>query len=108
MKRKSTIISLVIALTLVSFACNKSGGSAANMSDDDKYKLIVAASKTGDQALMADVAKKTGLVNSDGSPSEESKKFTQGAFEWGMKNSAWLKEIDTPEKAKEYVKSHLP
>lgn len=108
MKRKFTIISLLITLSLVSFACNKSGGSASNLSDDDKYKLIYAASLTQDQAIMTDVAKKVGLVNSDGTPSEESKKFMEGGFEWGKKNASFAQEVNTPEKAKEYVKSHLP
>jgi hypothetical protein len=107
MKRKSTLLGLVIWLTLISIACSKSG-VATNMSDDDKYKLVYAAAMTRDPMIMADVAKKLGLVNSDGTPGEASKKFMEGGKEWGQKNVAFAQEINSPEKAKDYVKSHMP
>ncbi|MDT4952306.1 MAG: hypothetical protein QOJ02_444 [Acidobacteriota bacterium] len=107
MKRKSTLVALIIGLTLLSIACSKSG-TATNMSDDDKYKLVYAAAMTKDPAIMTDVAKKLQLVNSDGTPSDASKKFIEGGREWGQKNVAFAQEVNTPEKAKDYVKSHMP
>ena len=107
MKRKSTLLGLVIALTLVSIACSKSG-TAANMSDDDKYKLFYAATKTGDAATITQAGKAIGLVNADGTPTDYYKKFIDSAPAMAQKNVAFLQEINTPEKAKEYVKSHMP
>jgi hypothetical protein len=108
MRFKSTILALLIGLSLVSLACSKSDGTATNMSDDEKYKLVFAAAKSGDPALMETVAKKLGFVNPDGTQSEASKKFMAGGPAWGAKNEAFAKEVDTPEKAKAYVNSHMP
>lgn len=105
MKLKSTIVALLVGLSLISIACSK---SAANMSDDDKYKLFFAATQTGDRATIEEVGKKIGLVNSDGTPGSEYQKFINGAMEWGQKNAAFVQQISTPDKAKEYVKSHMP
>jgi hypothetical protein len=107
MKRKSTLLSLVIGLALFGIACNKTG-TAANMSDDDKYKLFYAATKTGDTATITQAGKAIGLVNSDGTPTDYYKKFIDGATAWAQKNVAFVQEINTPEKAKDYVKSHMP
>lgn len=106
MKRKSTIIALIFGLTFLSLACGNK--SAANMSDDDKYKLFYAATQTRDPAIQTDVAKKIGLVNSDGTPTDYYKKFVDGAMGWAQKNLAFVQEVNTPDKAKEYVKSHTP
>jgi hypothetical protein len=109
MKFKSTIIALLIGLSLIGAACSKSGGgSAANMSDDDKYKLIYASVLTQDPTIIADVIRKLGFVNSDGTPNDSYKKFMEGGRDWGMKNMTFAQEVNTPEKAKEYVKSHMP
>jgi hypothetical protein len=107
MKRKSTIVALIFGLTILSMACSKSG-TATSMSDDDKYKLFYAATQTKDPAIQADIGKKIGLVNSDGTPTDYYKKFIDGAMGWAQKNLAFVQEVNTPEKAKEYVKSHTP
>ena len=108
MKRKSTIISLVIALTLVNFACSKSGGSAANMSDDDKHKLFQAAAITQDAPTIMQMTKALGLTDSNGQPTPAFDKFRKDHIDWGMKNVAWVQEYSDQAKAKEYVKSHMP
>lgn len=105
MKLKSIIVALLIGLSLIGAACSK---SAASMSDDDKYKLLFAATMSRDTALITEVSKKLGLVNADGTRSESSKKFQEGAVQWIQKNDAFIQEISTPEKAREYVKSHMP
>jgi hypothetical protein len=108
MRFKSTILALLIGLSLVSLACSKSDGTATNMSDDDKYRLVFAAAKTGDPVIMDNVGKKLGFANPDGTPNEAAKKFMAGGPAWGEKNEAFAKEVDTPEKAKAYVNSHMP
>lgn len=83
-----------------------SGGGAA-MSDDDAHKLYQAAAMTGDSQMIMDVNKKIGLLNADGSANQEKMtKFTTEHGAWAQKNTSFLQEINTPEKAKEYVKKH--
>lgn len=105
MKRKSTIIALLIALTVISIACSK---SAANMSEDDKHKLFQAAGVTRDNALILEVVQKIGLADSSGQPTAIMQQFVKDHIDWGMKNVAWVTEYNDPAKAKEYVKSHMP
>jgi len=107
MKFKSTIVALLIGLSLISAACSKSGGSAANMSDDDKHKLFQAAGMSGDPDLIKDVVTKLGLGDAT-APSETGKKFIDEHVSWAMKNAAWVQEYSDKAKAKEYAKSHMP
>ena len=107
MKRNSTIIALVIGLTFISLACSKSG-TAVNMSDDDKHKLFQAVGPTGDNALIVEVAQKIGLSDSSGQPTPAFQPFVKEHFNWAMKNPDFVKEMMDAEKAKAYVKSHMP
>ena len=107
MRFKSTIIALLIGLSLIGAACSKSGGSAANMSDDDKHKLFQAAGVTGDSALIQEVVTKLGLGDASG-PSETGKKFINEHMSWAVKNAAWVQEYTDKTKAQEYAKSHMP
>lgn len=106
MRLKSTIVALLVALSLVSLACSKSGG--ANMSDEDKHKLFQAAGVTGDPALITEVSQKLGLIDSSGRPTSDFEKFTKDHIDWGMKNADWAKEYSDKAKARDYVKSHMP
>jgi len=108
MKFKSTIIALLIGLSLIGAACSKSGGgSAGNMSDDDKHKLFQAAAMSQDMALVVKVTQKLGLADSNGQPTSTLQDFTKAHIEWGKANASWVMEYSTPEKAKEYVNSHM-
>ena len=108
MRLKSTVIALLIGLSLFGAACSKSGGSAANMSDDDKHKLFQAAGVSGDPQLATKVATALGLVDSNGQPSASFQEFTKAHYEWASKNSQWIMENNTPEKGKAYVNAHMP
>jgi hypothetical protein len=108
MRLKSTIIALLIGLSLFGAACSKSGGSAANMSDDDKHKLFQAAGASGDPQLATKVATALGLVDSNGQPAASFQEFTKAHIEWGKSNTQWVMEYSTPDKAKAYVNSHMP
>src|ERR1051325_1083941 len=107
MKFKSTIVALLIGLSLIGAACSKSGGSAANMSDDDKHKLFQAAGMTQDPELIKEAVVKTGLGDAS-APNESGQKFINEHINWAMKNAAWVKEYTDKDKAREYVKSHMP
>jgi hypothetical protein len=108
MKFKSTIVALLIGLSLIGAACSKSGGSAANMSDDDKHKLFQAAGVTQDPSLIVQVTQKLGLSDSSGQPTSAFQDFTKAHYEWATKNAQWITENSTPEKGKAYVNSHMP
>jgi hypothetical protein len=129
MKIKSTIIVLLIGLSLISVACSKSASNtsdsqtaantsnskptantsdskaAANTYDDDKFKLYAAANATDDMKLIQQVTASFGLADHD-SPAFD--KFIKEYREWREKNADWEKQFSTdPQKAREYVKSHM-
>lgn len=109
MKLKSTILALLIGLTLISLACGNSAGNASeNMSDDDKHKLFQAASITGEPTLILEAYKKMGLVDAGGKPTPAFEPFTKTHMDWAIKNAAWVQEHNDRNRAREYVKSHMP
>jgi len=77
---------------------------SSSMSDDDKHKLFQAAATSGDQQLMRRVMKKIGLL--DGS-TPENEMFMKNHIVWVVNNGDFIKEIDTPEKARAYVEANL-
>lgn len=81
--------------------------SSAPMSDDDRYKLFFAASKTGDQKLTLQAYQKIGIFDQNGVPSSDYKSFIAGSITWAFKNTAFIQSINTPDKAREYVNSHM-
>jgi hypothetical protein len=106
MRRKSTILALVIGLTLFGMACGKS--NVANMSEDDKHKLFQAVGITQDPALIMEASKKLGLADSSGQPTPAMDAFIKAHYEWAPKNMDFINGILTKEKATEYAKSHMP
>jgi hypothetical protein len=83
---------------------NASAGSSSSMSDDDRHKLFQAAATSGDNELMARVMEKLGL---NGTKQEENADFMKEHLIWVFKNSAFIKEINTQEKARAYVNEHI-
>ena len=81
--------------------------SAAAMSEDDKYRLFYAAAKTGDQRLMAQVSQKIGILDQNGMPTSSYRDFIKNSITWAFRDTEFTRTIDTPEKAKAYVMSHL-
>jgi hypothetical protein len=108
MKRKSTIMALVIGLTLFGIACSKSGTAVANMSEDDKHKLFQAVGITQDLPMMTKVMQQMGLADSSGQPTPAFDPFVKAHYEWATKNREFVMEHMTKEKALEYAKSHMP
>jgi hypothetical protein len=108
MKRKSTIMALILGLTLFGLACSKSGTAVANMSDDDKHKLFQAVGITQDPNLVLEASKKMGLVDSSNQPTPAMDPFIKAHYQWATSNIDFIKEYMTKEKAQEYVKSHMP
>lgn len=84
-----------------------SSTSSGSMSEDDKHKLYQAAATTTDTELMHRVWKKIGLMGDDNVPNENMAVFAKDHFVWLLKNTDFLQEINTPEKARAYVNAHL-
>lgn len=109
MKIRTTIFALMLALSLIALACTKSGGgSVATMSDEDKHKLLQAASASQDHSLFLEVLQKLGLATADGKPAPGFTDFMKAQMVWIRDNTAWVSQYNDPQKAKEYVKSHMP
>ncbi len=83
---------------------NSSTGTSTSLSEDDRHKLFQAAATSGDHELMSRVMEKIGLNQTKAEANEQ---FMKDHLVWVFKNSAFLKEIDTQEKAKAYVNEHI-
>jgi hypothetical protein len=84
-----------------------SSSSATSMSDDDKHKLFHAANVTSDTELIHKVWKKLGLTDADNVPNDNYAEFTKDHIGWVFRNTDFLQEISTPDKARAYVDAHI-
>jgi cytoskeletal protein RodZ len=87
---------------------SSSSSSASSMSNDDKHKLYVAAAITGDAELLRRVSVKLGLMADDYTPSPEYSSFLAEHVTWRIRNSDFVRSLDTPEKARAYVDENFP
>src|SRR5258705_9277895 len=81
--------------------------TSTSLSDDDKHKLFQAVAATNDSDLMHKVWKKLGLMDADNTPNENYAQFARDHIAWLFRNSDFLKEVDTPDKARAYVNEHI-
>jgi hypothetical protein len=86
---------------------NSGPGSSSTLSDDNRHKLFQAASTTSDSELMEKVNKKLGLLDADGAPGKAYADFVKDHVVWIFKNTDWITEYNTPEKARAYVDEHI-
>jgi hypothetical protein len=77
------------------------------MSEDDKHRLFYAAAKTGDQKLMMQVSQKIGIIDQNGTPSSSYREFVKDTITWAFKDTEFIQTMNTPDKARAYVQSHL-
>jgi hypothetical protein len=87
---------------------DSSSTSAASMSDDDKHKLYQAAAMTGDAELLRRVSVRLGLMNDDYTPSDNYQTFLTEHVGWVMRNTDFIREVNTAEKARAYVNQNFP
>lgn len=80
---------------------------SASMSETEKYRLFYAAAKSGNTDLQQRAAKKVGIVDSNGIPSSTYESFTKGMMNWAFTDSAWVRTMDTPAKARAYAEERL-
>ncbi len=94
-------------------ASEADGQSAASLSHEEKHRLYTAALAASESPLDTDlfkeVCKKIGIFDAEGSPNDNYMAFVQEHVAWGMKTetSQFRLEINTKEKAQEYVTKHL-
>jgi hypothetical protein len=88
---------------------NNSGSSATatRMSDDDKHKLYHAATVTKDTDTMVRVWKRLGLTDADGTPNEAYREFAKEHIGWLFRNTDFMQEMNSEEKARAYVDAHI-
>ncbi len=86
---------------------SSSNESSASYSTDEKHRLFHAAGMSADPDLMAKVFKKIGIWTPSGVPGPGYQQFTKEHITWSISNTEFLVSIDTPEKAKAYIESHL-
>ena len=81
--------------------------TTTSMGEDDQHKLFHAASATRDSATIQRVWRKLGLTDSDGTPNDKYTEFTKDHIAWLFRNSDFLQEINTEQKARAYVDAHI-
>jgi hypothetical protein len=86
---------------------SSSSTTATNMSDDDKHKLYHAATVTKDTDTMVRVWKKLGIANADGTPNDAYREFAREHIGWLFKNTDFMQEMNSEEKARAYVDAHI-
>jgi len=86
---------------------NSSSTADSSLSDDDKHKLYQAAGTTGDAELIRRVSVKIGIMDEDYTPGENYSKFVAEHLEWAIRNGEFIQSINTPEKARAYINTHL-
>jgi hypothetical protein len=87
---------------------NSNSTTATSMSDDDKHKLYHAATVTGDAELIRRVNVKLGLLNDDFTAGEKMRDFALDHVSWAFRNSDFIQEMNTAEKARTYVNENFP
>ena len=80
---------------------------SSSLSEDNRHKLFQAASTTQDNELMKKVNRKLGLLDADGTPDKTYAVFVKDHVVWIFRNTDWIAEYNTPEKARAYVDEHI-
>jgi TonB family protein len=81
---------------------------ATELTEDDKYRLVYAASKVNDKNLTMKVSKKIGIIDERNRPTPFFKTFTAGMVKWATRDTEFIRKVDTREKAIEYINSQMP
>ena len=80
--------------------------TSGSYTDDEKHRLFQTVGRTGDNALILEVAQKIGIVEANGQPNNQFQPFITEHLEWQKRNRAWAQEYFDPQKAREYVMAH--
>lgn len=118
MKSILRIILIGISLAMSSACTSSSGTSAARVgtasfTEDEKHCLYSAALAASESPLESEtfkeVCKKIEIFDAHGNPNDNYMSFVKAHIDWAMKtdNEPFKREINTREKAREYLKHHL-
>jgi hypothetical protein len=114
---KITLATALLAAALALAGCYgtaTASRSSADLSENEKHKLYSAALAATDAPLESDVFKdvcrKIGIFDSQGRPNKDYMSFVSAHVAWAMKseNEQFRAEINSREKAREYIAKHLP
>ena len=86
---------------------SSSDTSSSSLSEDDKHKLYQAAGMTGDPELIRRVSIKIGLMDEDYTPGQNYETFIEEHVSWALRNTAFIQSINTADKARAYIQTHL-
>lgn len=81
--------------------------SSSTMSEDNRHRLFQAATTSQDNELLIKVSKKLGILEADGTPGKTYSTFVKDHVVWIFQNTDWIREHNTPEKARAYVDEHI-
>jgi len=79
----------------------------SSYSDDDKHKLFTAATFSQDSDLIRKTLIKIGLLRADGTPGPTYEEFVKEHVGWTLQNMEFVNTVNSPEKGRAYVESHL-
>lgn len=85
---------------------NSDSSSSSSMSDDDKHRLLLAASLANDPEMMQRVMRKLGFLTNSG-VSEDYAQFVRDHAGWAMRNREFINSVNTPAKARAYLEEHI-
>src|ERR1700687_3838235 len=112
------LIGVLIGLNLS--ACTRSSATSVasagsdGMSQDQKHRLYSAALAASESPLesetFGEVCKKIGIFDARGNQNDHYMAFVSAHIEWAMKaeNRSFKQEINTREKAHEYLNKYMP
>ena len=85
---------------------NSESSSSSSMSDDDKHKLLMAASFANDSEMMQRVIRKLGFITDSGVAPDYAQ-FVQEHAEWAHRNQDFINSVNTQESARAYLAAHI-
>ena len=81
--------------------------SSSTLSDDDKHRLLLAASLANDTEMMQKVIRKLGFITASGTVSDDYAEFIKEHAAWAIRNRDFIASVNSPEKARAYIDAHI-
>ena len=113
MKPLSLVVTVLIALFFSGCASSSARNPASPLTEDEKHRLYSAALAASDSPLdtdaFKDVCQRIGIFDAAGKPNDQYMAFMSAHVNWGMKpeTEQFRQEINSKEKARDYLKRHL-
>jgi hypothetical protein len=85
-------------------AATNTSPSSSTMSEDDKHRLLLAASGANDPELMRRVIRQLGFFEGKG---DDYAQFIREHAAWAIRNQEFYATVNTPEKARAYINAHI-